>query len=180
MNQSPLAMGLEWIDLVELDDLNPAVAQALEESGGRVRAADAVIDQIDLNPRGLFLQQQVGKFTPCLIILEDVAFKVDIDSGVLDGFEHRRVRRRPVNEQSDLVPLGQGALADGLHDGNLAIQEVRRPNRSLEPFHDRPARLGRQQPLGGDQLARLPARGHPVNRFGNLRQGRTCRAKTKD
>src|SRR5664280_2399248 len=34
------------------------------------------------NARGLFLQQQVSKFAPGLVILEDVAFKVDIDAGV--------------------------------------------------------------------------------------------------
>ncbi len=80
--------GLQWIYRIESDNLNSAVAQALEERGGSIHTAHAVIDEIDLDTFRLSLQQQFGKFAAHFVIFNDKGFKVDMVFGILYCFEH--------------------------------------------------------------------------------------------
>ena len=89
------------------------------------------------------MQQQIGKFAAHFIIFNDIAFKVDMVFGILYGFEHCGIGRLTIGEQSDFVPLCQRAFGDRFHHGSVAFQNVRRVDRSLQPFHDGLAFLGR-------------------------------------
>jgi hypothetical protein len=91
----------------------------------------------------LFLQQQIGKFAACFIIINNITFKVDMVSGILYGFEHCGIGSLTIGEQSDFVPLRQRAFGDRFYHGSVAFQNVRRVDRSLQPFHDSLAFLGR-------------------------------------
>src|SRR6185369_17260612 len=74
VGQPPLTSGLQGIKRVEADDLNAAVLQTLEKSIGGQHAAEAVVNDVDLDPCPLLLQQQISKFTAGFIIFNDVAF----------------------------------------------------------------------------------------------------------
>jgi len=63
--------------------------------------------------------------------------------GILYCFEHGGIGSLTIGEQSDLVPLRQRAFGDRFYHGSVASQNVRRVDRSLQPFHDSLALFGR-------------------------------------
>ncbi len=89
------------------------------------------------------MQQQIGKFAAHFIIFNDKGFKVDMVFGILYRFEHCGIGSLTIGEQSDFVPLRQRAFGDRFYHGSVAFQNVRRVDRSLQPFHDSLAFLGR-------------------------------------
>jgi hypothetical protein len=91
----------------------------------------------------LFLQQQIGKFAACFIIFNDIAFKVDMVSGILYGFEHCGIGSLTIGEQSDFVPLRQRAFGNRFYHDSVTSQNIRRVDGLLQAFHDGLAFFGR-------------------------------------
>ena len=128
----PARLGGERVDGVELDRLDACVLQALEKRLRCGEAADAVVDQVDLDTLSLLCDQGVGEFPPGLVALEDVGLHVDVVACRGDRREHRRIGVRPVFEQRDPVAQAERAARDFLLEGQVAGERVRvvRPGES--------------------------------------------------
>ena len=85
--------------------------------------------------------------------------------------EHGRVHSGSVDKQGNLVPTYQTTPTYGFHYLNVALQDVNRRARTLQPLHDSAAFFLRQQSPGGYYLRRLIDDRHGVDHLGNSRQG---------
>ncbi len=72
--EEPFTLDLEWVDGIELHNLNAPVSQAAEKICRGLHRSDAVIDQADLNALSLFFQQKIGKFFSDFVAFKNIEF----------------------------------------------------------------------------------------------------------
>jgi hypothetical protein len=143
-----------------------------------LKTSYTVVNNIYLNTFRLFSQKQVRKFTSNFIIFENKGLKVDMFFGIPYGFEHHGIGSRTINKQSDFVPLGQRAFGDQFYYGRVTFHNIRRVDRTLQPFHDGFTLFWRTSPLAETIWRGSPAVGvasifletfgkvaHPLVRF---------------
>jgi len=127
----------QWIDRIELEYLYATDSEALKEFPGRMQAADAVVNQVDLDAGGLSFQQQIRELSADIVVSEDVGFQVDVIFGLADGREHGPVGRRPVLQQDQPVAQHQRAVGvNRLFQGQVFLQYVDVTGFALEFFED--------------------------------------------
>ena len=141
---------------------------------GRIDAAEAVIDQVDLDPAPLLLQQQIRELPPDFVVLDDVGLEVDMVARGADCGEHRGVGGRSVLQQDDLVAQDQRAADDGLFQRDLLVQDIDVAGLAFEFRQDRGAFLRRKRTARILEPGRLP--GVPLDQgIGIGQRSATCR-----
>jgi len=122
--EQPLFFHRQRVDRVEFEHGNTTSPQAIEEGRRRTEGANAVIDHVYLYAPPLLRQQQIGKLPADFIIFDDVGLQIDMVPGFADGSKHRRIGRRAVLQQRDLVADNQRTADDGLFQRNLLVENI--------------------------------------------------------
>ncbi|MCY1521574.1 hypothetical protein D9M68_563940 [compost metagenome] len=134
--QFPTRPGGERVDRIEFDDLHTRGAQGGKEGRWCAQGSGAVADQVDLHAGPLSNDQGRSEALAYFVVIENVAFHVDVIVRGDYRVEHGLVGERPILQQLDPVAGGQWTADDGLLDGQVQVEEVGWPGIGLQARDD--------------------------------------------
>ena len=107
-----------------------------EKGRWSVERAKAVVNEVDLDPFGSLLREQVRKSAAGFISRKNEGLQVDMVFGILNRLGHGGVGSSTIDEQCRFVSYYQRVAADRLLYSKVALQHARGEGPPLEPFQD--------------------------------------------